>query len=251
MSEEKKDIKLDDELQKALEDLFSKEELEEIVKGKEKKKSEDYDDEQGDVPGEQDTGPDEYDDKDKDEDEDMEKAYNKMKAEYDEMEKACMSKKSELEKMQKKMKGMSKSEEEDIKKSFSDILDEKLSASKTENEELKKSISTLVENQNKMSEIIEKMASAPYGTKGYKNLNVLEKSIEGGEGEEESKYLSLSKNKEDIEKAIEDIVETGNLSEDKKQEYYLQLANYNSGGSPLSKGLLSDIQKSTGAVIVK
>jgi hypothetical protein len=246
-----------EELSKALLDIFQDEESVKdlLEKGK---KGQDYDDEQGDVPGEQDTGQDEYD-----EDEDMKKA----KDEYDKAEKAMKAAKDKLEKMKKAGTSCKKGEEDDLNKDenkeqnvekaeslniLKGFIDNLTSNDKEFKEEIRKSINDLSEKHDSLCKEWEKFASQPKGLKSYKGLNFIEKGEGFENNEEDNDQLSISKDKAKIEKAIESMIELTD-NNNKKQSYENQLMNYNSSGDPrsLSKALVQDLQKSQDITLIK
>jgi len=176
------------------------------------KEGADYDDEQGKVPGEQDTGPDEYDE---DEDEEkVEKAYNMKKAELSKLEEklAKMKKTSKKQKVEPTIEKSEKPEDkieksmDDIEKSFGEKMDsiEKsiketfettLSSIKEENELLKGQIESLQSD-------VDKIGNTAPEFKAPDSLSFLEKGMKEFKDTEGKAIYHIAKNREEIKDAL-------------------------------------------------
>jgi hypothetical protein len=228
-----------EEIVKALQELFPQEELKEILKGGTP------------TPNKKGEGEDEPEEENEETEEmDLEKAEKELA----DMEKACSMKKSEIETYKSKKAPKKEVEEKKdevmksetavdiIKGMFSELSNEikEVSSGKDDISKAMSAIEEIKENQNKIFKALEDFGNQPLGTKSYKNLNFIKKS-EDMPGEKGKWHLTRDKSK--IEKAIEDLLDSSSLSEQKRLEYGFQLMNYNSGGAPISKSLMADIGK--------
>lgn len=235
-----------DEIVKALGEFLSEEEVQDILQ---KASPAEEKEEEG---KEKEEGEEEYGD--------MEKSYGAKKSEYEEMTKALETKKAEMEELEKKMgckkgeeddlgegSGIEKSEKDDILKGFVDGLTDRLSKSEEAQSEIMKSLETFSENQGKILETIERIGSQPIGLKSARSLNFIEKG--GMEEEDGKKTLHLQRDKAEIEKALDELIDS---TEDpiKKGKYESELLNYNAGGTPISKSLRTELESKSDFVIL-
>jgi len=208
------------DLEKALSDFFSEEEMEEILKAK--KADEDEMEEEG---------------------EDVSEEEDEEKANYDKLKKAYDKKSKELDEMIAKMEGMKKgvkkSEDEDINKSEKEDLIKSITAKLAENDELKKSIEDLSEKLSSVENIVKAIGETPAGRRAMVSQSeVLEKGGTGSNGKE----ISI-RDKKFIEKALSDMSE-------KDSKYENALLRLNAGGAMPNAEILKAIEIEKGISFV-
>lgn len=242
MSKQDKTILQDDELIKALEDILDQDELDSLLKAEKSEVKEKEDDPEKEEEKEDDEGG-EYNDE----------MYSKDKSSYDKMKKAMGSCESRMKSYESKK--AEKAKEDDLVKGEENEADKKevdekeainqdeLVKSITDNmsssfgemfKSLNDEISTLKENNEELKKSLEEFGAERKGMKGIQpgQLSVLEKG--GYSDEDGNTLLSVTQNKELVEKAIEEAIEeetneklVKSLSED--------LLAYNAGGRQLTE----------------
>jgi hypothetical protein len=182
------------------------------------------------------------------EDDDMEKAYKKAEAEAEELEKALKAKSDELAGLKEKMKKgcdakIEKAEKEDISFEVNDDLKKALEESTARNAEILKSVQDLREENQQMKEELQKIGNQPQGRKGYQNLNVIEKADGSIQDEDSGKtILSVKKNKGQVEKLMDTVIKKAEDPE-LKTKWENELIGFNAGSAPFSKSLQNEIEK--------
>lgn len=222
----------EEELEKALTEVLGEAEAKEFLEKAKKAEDEDIDEKP-------------EAEEEKEEDDDVEKAYGKCKAEYDELTKTMSEKEKKMNELRDKMNGgVKKSEDdEDLRKSITEEISGtfkgEMEILKSENDELRKSIEDLQKS-------VEGFLGQPQGRKAVvRESQVLEK----GEGDEGRDQWSLSGNKANIKKSIENMIEKSDDSGDitRLENELILMEN---GGYP-SVSTLQEISKSENVDIIK
>lgn len=242
---------LSDDLIKALKNVLSESEFTEFMKGQkpdEKEKKEEEEEEN--------------------EEEVVEKAFKKSKEDYKAMKAALKAKKAELEKAfpdkfndedeedeigekeNKKPKEVEKSQTPDLVKAFGDALDIKLQAISKANTDLLNSFELIKSENSELKKAIEVIGNQRPGMKSMTRSSFIEKANENQFDEGGKIILSVTKNKQQVERVLDDAFEKAESS-DIKNALGSCLANYNSGGSPIAEPIAQYLYKNHNTKLVQ
>lgn len=164
-------------------------------------------------------------------------------SEETEEEKKEREEKERIEK--EKMEGKEeKSMSPDILKAIGEIFQ------KNQNSDLQKSIDGLSERYGNLEKSISELSSqvqelktTPKPFKSFKSSDILKKGGLGEENDEDGKkVLSVTMQKEEVSKSLEDVIEKSTDSK-VKMRYESTLLNYNSGNVPIPQDIAVDLFK--------
>lgn len=174
--------------------------------------------------------------------------------EVEELKKSLADKEAELSLQKSETEDLDKKKEETLQKSEVNSVDiikgitasfneqiESIKSSINDNSDLQKSISDLSEKLDTLTESVNLIGNTPQGRKSATNYTFLEKAESPESKDEDGKtVLHISKDKEQISKAMESVYDM-ETDEIKKGMYGDALASYVAGNAEPSQGIVRDL----------
>ena len=96
------------------------------------------------------------------------------------------------------------------------------------------------EEMEKIKETVNKLAEEPVARRGVSHSSILEKGIKEGQDDDGKTILSVSTQKEEIIKAMEDVIEKS-TDESRKDRFSKALLHFNMGGSLPSQDIAKEL----------